>query len=73
VPGEYRVAVAKFVTDDKLMDPHEAKKYFSRQGKRPPTPKVTNLVPAKFASGETSGLVASVQPPGGTRFQFDLK
>jgi len=73
VPGDYRVAVAKFVTDEKLMDPREAKEYFSHQGKLPPKAKVTSLVPLKFASGETSGLVATVQPRGGKWFQFDLK
>jgi hypothetical protein len=73
LPGEYRVTVTKFSSDEKIMDPDEAKQFTSREGKLPPAPKVTNLVPAKFASIETSGLSATVTRRDGTRFQFDLK
>jgi len=73
VPGEYRVTVTKLASEEKMMDPDEAKQYTSQTGKLPPSPKVTNLVPAKFASSETSGLSATVKPGATTPFQFDLK
>jgi hypothetical protein len=74
LPGEYRVTVTKFASEEKMMDPDEAKQYTAREGKPPPMPKVNNLVPAMYATAESSGLTASVvKVRGGGRFQFDLK
>ncbi len=74
LPGEYRVTVTKFASEEKMMDPDEAKQYTAREGKPPPAPKVSNLVPAKYATAESSGLTASVvKARGGGRFPFDLK
>jgi hypothetical protein len=74
LPGEYRVTVTKFVSEEKLMNPDEAKQYTSREGKAPPTPKVTNLAPAKYASAANSPIPpVTVKARGRARFQFDLK
>jgi len=73
LPGEYRVTVTKLSSEEKVMDPDEAKQYTGQTGKLPPAPKVTNLIPAKYAAVETSGLSATVTARGGTRFQFDLQ
>jgi hypothetical protein len=74
IPGEYRVTIAKMASDEKLMDPDEAKKFIGQTGKLPPEPKVTNVVPAKYAGVQTSGLSATVKS-GGTMHlpPFDLK
>lgn len=73
LPGEYRVTVTKFSSEEKVMNPDEAKKFISETGKVPPAPKVTNLLPAKYAIRETSGFSANVKSGTSPRFQFDLK
>ncbi len=71
--GEYRVTVTKFVSEEKMMGPDEAKEYTSREGKPPPEPKVSNLVPAQYSNVQSSGLTATVKRGGGRLPPFDLK
>jgi len=70
--GEYRVTVTKFSSEEKVMNPDEAKKYTSETGKLPPTPKATNLLPAKYAAPETSGFSATLKSGASPRLLFDL-
>ena len=73
LPDEYRVTITKFTSEEKIMDPDEAKKYTSREGKAPPAPKVTNLIPATYASVQSTPLAAPVKSRRPVRFTFDLK
>jgi hypothetical protein len=73
LPDEYRVTITKITSEEKIMDPDEAKKYTSREGKAPPAPKVSNLVPAIYASIQSTPLLAPVKSRRPVRFTFDLK
>jgi hypothetical protein len=73
VPDEYRVTIVKFVSEEKIMNPEEAKDYTSREGKAPPAPKGTNQAPAKYASVQSTPLVAPIKSRRPMRFSFDLK
>lgn len=73
LPGDYRVTVARFISDQKTLTPEEAKEYVVREKKPPPVPKITNVVPSQYASPETSGLRATVKPRGGQPFRFELQ
>ena len=70
--GEYRVTVTKLVSEEKMMNPDEAKKFTSETGKPPPQPKVTNEAPADYATPQGTPLTATVKR-GGPPLKFDLK
>jgi len=73
MPGEYRVTITLFAYEEKPMDPDEAKKYTSREGKAPPTPKARNIVPEKYASSQGTPLAVTVTRRGNKPFQFTLE
>ncbi len=70
VPGNYKVTVTKTKTEGTLSE-EEANKYLER-GENPPAPAVTDLLPEKYKSPETSGLTAEVTEGGENNFTFEL-
>jgi len=73
LPGEYRVTITLFAFEEKPLNPDEAKKYFTREGKAPPEPKSANIVPEKYAGAQSTPLTATVKPRGTKPFQFNLE
>ncbi|QDU56692.1 hypothetical protein [Aeoliella mucimassa] len=72
VPGSYLVLVSKKHSDNELTGA-ESREYFARTGSPPPLPTYRDLLPAKFASHETTDLIAEVMATGENNFHFELK
>lgn len=77
VPGDYRVTIAKMITEDKMAgkSPDEiSEAYIAMQarGEAIPQPQVKYLLPKQYATAETSTETASVKPGQPNTFDFNL-
>lgn len=71
VPGQYTVAVSKSEITGGMTEDEE---HAAVQAQKPVSqPKSVDKLPAKYKSGNTSGLKAAVTEGGENHFEFDLK
>jgi len=73
MPGEYSVTVTKTEMIGKTYTPEEANEYYSKHQKSPPPPQIKNVLPEKYAKGDTSGLKATVKKGDKNEFNFDVE
>jgi hypothetical protein len=57
----------------KQYTPDEANAYYNEHQTQPPAPEIKSVLDAKYGSGETSGLKASVKPSGPNEFTFEVE
>lgn len=70
IPGSYVVTISKTETTGALSE-EEVNKYYE-QGKTPPEPKTTDLLPAKYKTPKGSDLKADVSEGSDNAFDFNL-
>jgi len=71
IPGEYRVAIQKTRVEGSAADPNNMAPPANPSAA--PASKSIDLLPAKYASPQTSGLTASVPASGKSELRFELK
>lgn len=73
MPGDYTVSVSKTETSGGL-SVEEAQKWTEENpGKQPPSPEITEHLPAKYKVAKTSGLKATVSESNDNVFDFALE
>jgi hypothetical protein len=74
VAGEHKVSISKAAAggDAKPMSPEDYAKFMSGSGGKPPQQEVSDAIPAKYASPETSGLTRTVVDGDVNEFTFEL-
>jgi hypothetical protein len=72
-PGDYQVTITKTETVGKVYTQDEANAYYAQNQAYPPSPEVKNVIDAKYASAETSGLNASVKEGEPSDLKFDVE
>ena len=72
-PGDYQVTVTKTETVGKVYTQDEANAYYAQNQAYPPSPEIKNVIDAKYASAETSGLKASVKQEGPNEIKLEVE
>ena len=76
VPGKYGISATKeevTETGQEFESQAALEAYIKEHGQRPPRRQTTNVLPEKYSSKETSGLIAEITLAKKNRFDLELK